>query len=560
VALRAGRKAARREGRERHEAAAGSWYNRRMARVGTKLMLAVLTGGVALLAAEGVVSLATNRSLARRLCDGHAGLDRLPDSAPHALTAGDEDRRKAALANPGLYRVHRDPLVGYVLKTDADLQILDGKIRSDHLGLRSRPAGAIPEGAVRLVVLGDSVAFGYGLNDEQTLAQQLEDQLAAVRGPSLPPVAGRTVAMPGWNHRNAVHCLLDHIDELDPDIVVYLPVGNDLIDGDGIWETGHRRSAPDVASSDPWLQVGVRTEWPFLETLRAEVTAGRLDPAEVATRVGPALLNSDLPAESRRRFDENAASIALLARTLEARGSQLLLVPYVESEYDVHLLRHLRDASLDVPTLRLFQGFPREFGLADDLHPNAAAVGVMATWIAEELLRRGWVERGAGGALPPVGAQYTALRSDPLDVERIVAASDARRAEVAAQLRPALDFTTFEGIYQVYGTLNDDASVAMRLLVGLQPAGGHVLVRLAPLESRPELYPLEVGVEIDGRAVGSVVVTKDGPAEGRWPVPDRADVGAPLEVRLKPERWTLVPQGNSTTLASFRPLRIACEP
>ena len=522
-------------------------------------MLAALTGGLALLAAEGVVSLTTNRSLARRLRDGNAGLDRLPE-APRALPAGDEDRRKAALANPGLYRVHRDPLVGYVLKGDADLQILDGKIHSDHLGLRSRPAGAIPEGAVRLVVLGDSVAFGYGLNDDQTLAQQLEDQLAAVRGADLPPVAGRTVAMPGWNHRNSVHCLLDHLDELDPDLVVYLPVGNDLIDSDGIWESGHRRSAPDIASPDPWLQVGVRTEWPFLKTLQDDVVAGRVDAAEAATRVGPSLLNSDLPTESRRRFDENAASIALLDQTLRARGARLLLVPYVEGEYVVHLLRHLHDAGLDVPTLRLFKSFPREFGLADDPHPNAAAVGVMATWIAEELLRRGWVERGAGGALPPVGAQYEQLRSDPLDATKNVAASDARRAEIAAQLRPALDLTTFEGVYQVYGTLNDDASVAMRLLVALQPAGRHVLVRLAPLESRPELYPLEVGVELDGRMVGSVVVTADGPAEGRFAVPDRADAGAPLEVRLKPERWTLVPQGNSSTLASFRPLRIACEP
>jgi hypothetical protein len=41
-------------------------------------------------------------------------------------------------------------------------------------------------------------------------------------------------------------------------------------------------------------------------------------------------------------------------------------------------------------------------------------------------------------------------------------------------------------------------------------------------------------------------------------VPPRAEAGAPLEVRLMPERWVLVPQGSSSTLASFRPLRIAC--
>ncbi|HZJ71889.1 MAG TPA: hypothetical protein VFF36_13230, partial [Planctomycetota bacterium] len=86
-----------------------------------------------------------------------------------------------------------------------------------------------------------------------------------------------------------------------------------------------------------------------------------------------------------------------------------------------------------------------------------------------------------------------------------------------------------------------------------------VRVRIAPLEGRPDLYPLEVGVEIDGQRAGTLTLTADGPAEGAWPVPPRADAAAPLEVRLMPARWVIVPQGGSTTLASFRPLRIACE-
>ncbi|HYN63546.1 MAG TPA: hypothetical protein VES36_03000, partial [Candidatus Limnocylindrales bacterium] len=338
-----------------------------------------------------------------------------------------------------------------------------------------------------------------------------------------------------------------------------LPVGNDLIDSDGIWESGHRRSAPDIASRDPWLQVGVRTVWPFLKPLEDDVKAGRVDAAEIAERLGPSLLNSDLPTESRQRFDSNAASIALLARTLEARGNQLLLVPYVEGEYVLHLLRHLSQAGEDVPTLRLFKSFPKEFGLVDDPHPNAQSAGVMATWVADELLRLGWVERGAGQPLPEVAGPYVALRSNPMTTEQIDAASVAQCESIRAKLRPAVDFTTFEGINQVYGTLNDDASVAMRMLMALAPGGNSVLVRLAPLAERPDLYPLEVGVEIDGRVVGSVVVTTDGPVERTWPVPDRADATAPLEVRLMPERWVLVPQGNSTTLASIRPLRIACQ-
>ena len=528
-----------------------------MARVGTKVMLAAATAAAMVLLAEGLVSLASNRSLARRIRDGGAGLERLPDGR-RPPPPGDEDRRKAALTNPGLYRVHRDPLVGYVLKSDAEQQILEGTIHSDHLGLRARPGGPPPEGALRLVVAGDSVAFGYGLDDDETIAHQLETQLQAARAAGLPPVASRTVAMPGWNHRNSVHCLLDHLDELDPDVVVYMPVGNDLIDGDGVWESGHRRSAPDIASPDPWLQIGVRTDWPFLERLEGEVLAGRVDGNEAVERLGVMLLNSDLPRESRRRFEENAASIALLERALAARGARLLVVFYVDGEYVLHLIGHLGRAGVSAPQLRLFKTFPPELGLPTDPHPHAEAAGVMATWIGAELLRLGWVE-GDAGRLPAVGGAYTALRSRPLSPEEVAAASAEQRRAIAGKLRPAVDFTTLEGIYQVYGTLNDDASVAMRLLLALAPGGQRVLVRLAPLEGRPDLYPLQVGVEIDGQLAGSIEVAASGPSEARFPLPPRDDAGAPVEVRLKPERWVTVPQGNSTTLASFRPLRIACE-
>lgn len=537
---------------------ARTWYNPRMARLGTKVMLAVLAGVAAAVLAEGLVSLSINRSLARRVRDGSFSGAPLPTAAPRPAPPGDDDRRKAALTNPGLYRVHRDPLVGYVLKTDAELKILDGVIHSDHLGLRSQSGAPAPADAVRLAVVGDSVAFGYGLNDDQTLAQQLEDQLNAVRGPGLPPIAARTVAMPGWNHRNSVHCLLDHFDELKPDIVLYLPVGNDLIDSDSVWESGHRRSAPDIASRDPWLQIGVRTNAPYLQPLVDAAAAGG-NAAELAERIGPVLLNSDLPTESRLRYLENAESIALLARTVTARGGKLLLVPYVEGEYVLHLLRHLHEIGADQPTLRLFKSFPKPFQLADDPHPNAQAVGTMATWIADELLRLGWVERGAGLPLPAVGADYEALRAQAMTPDEVAENSFARTAELAALLRPAVDLGTLEGINQVYGTLNDDASAAMRVLLALSPppAGASLTVRLGPLAGRPDLYPLEVGVALDGQRVGAVTITADGPAEGTWPVPARADAGAPLEVRLMPERWVLVPQGNGSTLASFHPLRIA---
>ncbi|HYN63547.1 MAG TPA: hypothetical protein VES36_03005, partial [Candidatus Limnocylindrales bacterium] len=268
------------------------------ARASARWLLALGVAALTLLCAEGGASLLLGRSLL------HSGSRAAPGDGLPAPT--DADRRAAALRNPGVYRVHPDPFVSYVLRADEQLEVAGCPVRSDALGLRARPGPPATADAVRLVVLGDSVAFGYGLNDDQTLACQLEQVLGTLRGPSARPIAARTVAIPGWNHHNAVSFLLDHYVELAPDIVVYLPIGNDLCDTDGLWETGHRRPAPDLANPDPLLFVGTNQAWPFMRPMREQLEQlGR--PALVA-RLGPNIVTADISAESRRRYDDNAAS------------------------------------------------------------------------------------------------------------------------------------------------------------------------------------------------------------------------------------------------------------
>ena len=53
------------------------------------------------------------------------------------------------------------------------------------------------------------------------MANRLEELLTATRGRRRGPCR-RTVAMGRWNCRNAVSFLLDHFDELRPDVVVYV--------------------------------------------------------------------------------------------------------------------------------------------------------------------------------------------------------------------------------------------------------------------------------------------------------------------------------------------------
>ncbi|HET8647477.1 MAG TPA: hypothetical protein VFO85_18410 [Vicinamibacteria bacterium] len=88
---------------------------------------------------------------------------------PHAL----DDQPQAGLA-----RLHRfSPVYGWELRPGAQARVDGQPTRVNGLGLRGRehPRARTP-GRVRLLMLGDSVAFGYGVGEEETFAARLENE------------------------------------------------------------------------------------------------------------------------------------------------------------------------------------------------------------------------------------------------------------------------------------------------------------------------------------------------------------------------------------------------
>jgi len=495
-----------------------------------RLLLAVAGAALALLAAQGFLSLAFGRSLR--------------DLGARTAPARDPDE-------PGLYVVDPDPLVGYVLRPNADLAIHDGRIRSDELGLRSRPGPSRGPDAQRLVVLGDSLAFGFGLDDDETLAHRLELLLNAS---GARPVECRTVAMPGWNHRNAVHFLLDHLDVLAPDVVVYLPISNDLLDTDAMDANGHRTWAPDLCAADPWLAVcwgeGFHLDQRLMKLLEERGTP------ELS---GSPALMADITPESTRRFDENADSIELLSHTLAARGGRLMLAHYREGPYTIHLQRRLDARGLQAPVVPLFRRVPSELTLGFDPHPNADTVAGLAVWIAAALMEQGWVA-GEPARLPAVSPEMLAARATAMTPAAVAETDEALHGVQRSLMRPVVDLQTGEGVSQVLGGVHDDGSIGGHALFALRRAGPTLRVRLAPIARRPDLYPLAVQVEIDGRVVGAVQVTDAGPAEGSFDVPPAGAAGATsIEVRLMPDRAVVTGAPDHEQLAACQVLRLACE-
>ncbi|MCA9216322.1 MAG: tetratricopeptide repeat protein [Planctomycetales bacterium] len=124
-----------------------------------------------------------------------------------------------------VYKRSTNPVLGFELKSNYasnNPDFIDSYERTNSHGQRDKPRSLEkPEGVTRVLLLGDSVVEGYGLPEDQTISQQLEQQL----GPATEVL----------NFGVSAYCTLAEIELLevkglafDPDVVVLLFVENDF--------------------------------------------------------------------------------------------------------------------------------------------------------------------------------------------------------------------------------------------------------------------------------------------------------------------------------------------
>ena len=105
------------------------------------------------------------------------------------------------------------------------------------LGLRGPEITEKPPGVKRFVIVGDSVAFGWKLKDQDRLSSMLNRRLAEHE-----ETAGRfefvTVALPGWNVRSGFAFLKHHLLLLEPDLVIWWSIYNDIEETPGVIPPG----------------------------------------------------------------------------------------------------------------------------------------------------------------------------------------------------------------------------------------------------------------------------------------------------------------------------------
>ncbi len=105
---------------------------------------------------------------------------------------------------------------------DASFKLWGAPAYFNSLGMRDRePELPKPAGRFRILLLGDSIAVGQGVTQDDSFPYRIRDSLSA------PSVDIVTAAVAGWNTSEQRRFLETEIDRLEPDLVVLLYVRND---------------------------------------------------------------------------------------------------------------------------------------------------------------------------------------------------------------------------------------------------------------------------------------------------------------------------------------------
>lgn len=137
----------------------------------------------------------------------------------------------------------------YRHKPDLDLDLGSFRLRTNRRGFRG-PAVEFqkPPGAFRILVLGDSVAFGWGVDDEVTFLRRWEQELNAAGGRRFEVV---NTGHPMYDTTQQLAVLREEGLALQPDLVLLVYVVNDVEPTRDVVEESLLGRPPDPAEKLP---------------------------------------------------------------------------------------------------------------------------------------------------------------------------------------------------------------------------------------------------------------------------------------------------------------------
>jgi len=272
------------------------------------------------------------------------------------------------------------PELGYVHPKSVSYKLGANRVVLNSHGLRDDEIPyATPPGENRVLVLGDSVTFGWGVSQGDTLSDRMEPRLRSLTGERWQVI---NAGVNGYNSEQEAAYLRIEGTRYAPDIVILIYIANDT---DAVFD-------PNVTT---WRRYAT---WPsslpeFLNRIRQ--LSFLYQTSNLFARLNPSSDNTSRVSSvtSKDGWPRSRAALADIARRCESIGAHLLVAR--SSGSDPEFIQELSEMGIDAISLgSAWQQVPpaQHHVSRIDPHPSPVVHDLFAEYLVEALKARGWLD------------------------------------------------------------------------------------------------------------------------------------------------------------------------
>ena len=457
-----------------------------------------------------------------------------PDQILANLTPEERQDIVSSLAKEaeGPWDVDPNPDVGRRFKRNSEFQLHGVRVTTNSAGMRSETPYRPKRDRFRIIVLGDSVAMGHGVEEDARMGEQIEALLSERRiTVGEQPIEVLTLGMTSWTTVMETAYLTSRFSAYEPDLVLLIMVANDIKPNGGVTGSGH-------ATRD-------------FSTEHRELGSGFFS-GRNPVRFGHPPLNGSmlgLGPMGRSFWTKAFEGIKRLEQLLEQSGGHLLLtVLDHDPNFSAMAVRSRELAGVTSPLLFTDYLFDPDGFILFDGHPSVRGHEILAVHHLHALAKLGW--------LPLEGNNLPKL-PDPLSLKMDHAVSKADLQALQSelfddQLRENLNFRSDFAVADTYGffggfwprsretalTSPPIASGRAGLLLRRTPGSQEIVTRLE-VPAAPELFPMEIALTVNGVKAEPLVLSDLGFAgeqELRSPIPENPYSDSVIELTFEASR------------------------
>ncbi len=289
-------------------------------------------------------------------------------------------------------------------------------VHFNEVGLRDDTIGPKAQTEYRILVLGDSQSFGWGVACESIWPARLQSILSQrLRRPVRVINGGHC----GYDSRQEYRYLMRDGWRFDPDLILLMFMDNDLEISDDPYDPWGEKSFVGKSPGEI-MYLLVRRLWLAQLVFRADsvatlVSASQYEPQQFGV---PAAYRESMRDEFG--WKQSMAALEGIRQSVQAHDAKLAVVHFdwISFPYSEALLKAVRDVVAPFPVVYVPPWFAGEnvrkyFNSVIDAHPNAEGHRVLAEHIADFILSQHWASPAS-----PVNVAQSGDRSVAPDQRR----------------------------------------------------------------------------------------------------------------------------------------------